>query len=141
MTLPIFSEILPRELAYLNQPCQQPIQPYAFRQFPMHHRLHLLSPTRWIVRDRALNALVTHYAAVIAALDQHILADEPGPTGAKAAGFVSKLSTFDCLFALNIAHKFFSITEQLGTLLQSATITLSAAQDSVRDVVHTLSKH
>jgi len=79
---------------------------------------------------------VTHYAAVIAALDQ--LADEPGPTGAKAAGFVSKLSTFDCLFALSIAHKIFSITEQLGTLLQSATITLSAAQESVHDVVPTL---
>jgi len=60
-----------------------------------HDRLHPLSPTRWTVRARALNALVTHHAAVIAALDQ--LADEPGPTGAKSAGFVSMVSTFDCL--------------------------------------------
>lgn len=100
------------------------------------NRLHPLSPTRWTVRARALNALLTHYEAVMSALDQ--LADDTGPTGAKAAGFFSKLSTFECLFALTIAYKIFSITEQLGTVLQSTTMTLSAAQQSVTDVVDTL---
>lgn len=76
------------------------------------------------------------YAAVAVALGQ--LAEEPGPTGAEASGLLNKLSTFECLFALTIAHKVFAITEQLGTLLQSSSMTLSASREGVCNVVHTL---
>jgi len=88
-----------------------------------------LSPTRWTIRARALNALVQHYEAIAVALGQ--LADEPGSTGSKAAGFLSKLSTFECLFGLTVAHKIFSVTEQLSALLQSSSLTLSAARESI----------
>jgi len=50
-------------------------------------RLHPLSPTHWTIRARALNALKQHYEAIAVALGQ--LADEPGSTGSKAAGFLS----------------------------------------------------
>ena len=91
--------------------------------------LHPLTPTRWTIRARALNALVQHHEAIAVALGQ--LADEPGSTGSKAAGFLSKLSTFECLFGLTVAHKIFSVTEQLNTLLQSSSLTLSAARESI----------
>jgi len=42
------------------------------------------------------------------------------------------------LFSLTIAHKIFSITEQLGTVLQSSTITFFDAQESAKNVVLTL---
>ena len=99
-------------------------------------KLQPLCPTRWVVRARALNALLQHYEAVIKALDK--LSDEPGPTGAKAEGFCSKLMSFDCLLYLKISQRVFSIVEQLASSLQKKTMTLSDARENVSNVVSSL---
>ena len=99
-------------------------------------RLQPLCPTRWVVRARALGALLRHYEAVVDALDK--LSDESGPTGAKAEGFYNKLRSFDCLLHLIMSHCVFSIVEQLASALQKKNMTLSVARESVSDVLSTL---
>ena len=47
-----------------------------------------LCPTRWTVRGRALDSVLSNYELVIESLDE--LSDEPGSTGAEAAGFSAK---------------------------------------------------
>jgi len=100
------------------------------------HRLHPLCPTRWVVRARALNAMLMHYEAVIKALED--LGNEPGNTGAKADGLCSKLQSFETLLSLTMAHKVFSIVEQLATALQKQSMTLFETYESVNNVLLTL---
>ena len=86
------------------------------------YQLQPLCPTRWTVRTKSLNALREDYEGVCNALEE--LSNEPGTTGAKAAGFHSKLLTFEIYFAISISHKVFSITEQLATYLQDKHMTV-----------------
>ena len=80
-----------------------------------------LCPTRWTVCTGALKALLNKYGAVREALNE--LSDESGPTGAKAAGFFTKLENFESLFSIYASHKVFAITEQLSTSLQHKNMT------------------
>jgi len=79
-----------------------------------------------------LNALLVHYESVSEALDA--LADESGPAGAKAEGLLCKLRSFESLLYLTVAYKVFSLVEQLATALQSKSMTLSGARESVSRV-------
>jgi hypothetical protein len=99
-------------------------------------RLLPLCPTRWTVRARALDSVLSNYKPVMESLDE--LSDEPGSMGAKAAGFLAKMKTFECFSGLKFAHKVFVVTEQLATALQSKQITLTAAKTSAMNVVGTL---
>jgi len=99
-------------------------------------RLTPLCPTRWTVRSRAIRAVLQNYEAIMQALEE--LSEEPGPTGAKAAGFLSKLLTFEIFLGLNISYDVFSITEQLATALQSKQMTLTAAKVAALNVVSEL---
>lgn len=99
-------------------------------------RLQPLCPTRWVVRARAFNALLVNYESVIEALDN--LSDESGPAGAKAEGLSYKLRSFESLLYLAAAYKVFSVVEQLATVLQSKSMTLSGARESVSRVVASL---
>ena len=99
-------------------------------------RLLPLCPTRWCVRARSLGTLLKHYEAVITALD--VLSSEPGLTGTKADGFVTKLRSFECLLTLKVTYKVFAITEELGTTLQNRKMSLSGARENVKSVTSVL---
>ena len=92
----------------------------------------------WTVRTASLKAILVKYGAVIDALYE--LSDEPGPTGAKAAGFCTKLQTFECLLAVTICYKVFVFTEQLSAALQNKTLTLTGSLQTATEVMSTL-KH
>ena len=104
--------------------------------FGSGNRLQPLCPTRWVVQARALNALLVHYESVCEALDK--LSDASGPAEAKADGLQTKLRTFESLLYLTVANKVFLLVEQLATVLQKKSMTLSGARVSVSHVTASL---
>ena len=91
--------------------------------------LKILCPTRWTVRTRTIEAVVSNYEVVITSLieihdtgrDEYAL---------KAGGYLSTMEKFSAFFGLKLSHLIYSATEQLSIALQGQNTTMQEAVES-----------
>ncbi len=88
-----------------------------------------LCPTHWTVRTRALEAVLSNYTVLTAAL---IEIHEGGRDvyALKAGGYLTAMDKFSTYFGLKLSYLFFSATEQLSLTLQGRDTTMQEAVDS-----------
>ena len=88
--------------------------------------LRPLCPTRWIVRNGAIKAVIANYSIIIQELD--IIANEKhNETGSKAAGLIILMEKFSSYFGLELSYLVFSITEQLSSTFQNSHLNAQEA--------------
>ena len=71
-----------------------------------------LCPTRWTVRTRAFDTILTNYHLLQDALE--IIQQGTDEYASKAAGFLTLMERFSTYFGLMVSHLIFSATEQLS---------------------------
>jgi hypothetical protein len=88
-----------------------------------------LCPTRWLVRVRAIECLLTQYPQVLECLDE---LDKPGNIlAARAAGLKSQLCSASTLFALQMAKEVFTPLENLNRSLQASYQTVAGMLEAI----------
>ena len=88
--------------------------------------LRPLCPTRWTTRQESIHSLLVNYKFVQEALIE-IADSDKSDAGTKANGLANSMDTFVFYFALVTGLLIFERTEQLSKLLQSSSISVSAA--------------
>ena len=88
-----------------------------------------LCPTRWTVRTRAIESVLTNYEVLTSALVE-IHDSGRDEYALKAGGYLSTMDKFSTFFGLKISHLIFSATEQLSITLQGCNTTMQEAVDS-----------
>ena len=88
--------------------------------------LRPLCPTRWTTRQESMHSLLTNYTFVQQALIE-IADSDKSDAGTKANGLANTMNTFVFYFALVTGLLIFEHTEQLSKVLQSSSISVSAA--------------
>ena len=96
--------------------------------------LRPLCPTRWTVRNEAINVVLSNYPALIEALNQ--ISESSDEYGRCAGGILSQLEQF----GLKLSYLIFGATEQVSRVLQSKNTTVSEALAAVRMVERFLSR-
>ena len=99
------------------------------KKAPGSPRLKPLCPTRWTVRNEAINALLKNYGVLCFELEQ--IFHESGDVAYKACGLLALMDKFSVFFGLMLSQLLFAVTEQLSTTLQSSNITAQEATKSV----------
>ena len=88
-----------------------------------------LCPTRWTVRTRAIEAVISNYAVLTTALIE-IHDSGRDEYALKAGGYLSTMERFSAFFGLKLSHLIFSATEQLSITLQGRNTTMQEAVES-----------
>ena len=82
-----------------------------------------LCPTRFTVKYRALDGLMSQMEVVLQALDDIGASASENKIRSTASGFLKRLVDFDVVFCFAVAVKLFEITDRLSTCLQSKAMT------------------
>ena len=98
--------------------------------------LRTLCPTRWTVRHRSINSILSNYETLITTLDK--VQQGHDEYAAKAKGLLSQMEKFDTLFGLKLAYLVFSATEQLSVNLQAKDTTVKEGLNDSRLLVRWL---
>lgn len=98
--------------------------------------LKKLCPTRFTVREKAINAVLKNYEAIKIACEN--FESLSGEAGLQSAGINALLSKFDTYIGLSISHEIFSITENLARQLQAEDTTAEIVKSSVDTCVNYL---
>ena len=88
-----------------------------------------LCPTRWTVRTRAIQAVISNYQVLTTALIE-IHDSGRDEYALKAGGYLNTMENFSAYFGLKLSHLIFSATEQLSITLQGRNTTMQEAVDS-----------
>jgi Domain of unknown function (DUF4371)/hAT family C-terminal dimerisation region len=99
--------------------------------------LRPLCPTRWTVRTASLSSVSTNYEALLQTLTD-IAADSKDDAGAKAAGLLCKMESFDIYFALQLALLVFEPTEICSKTVQKKNISATEAKLAAATTVRLL---
>jgi hypothetical protein len=91
--------------------------------------LRPLCPTRWTVRTASLSSVSTNYTALLQTLND-ITTQCRDDSGAKAAGFLRQLESFDIWFGVQLALLVFEPTEQCSRILQTKNISAVDAKNA-----------
>jgi hypothetical protein len=89
---------------------------------------HLLCPTRWTVRTKAIWAVLHSYEALYSTLLSIAKEYSKSTVRDTALGMASQLKKFSTYFGLSFAQNIFSVCEQVASMLQKPSIT---AQTSI----------
>ena len=89
---------------------------------------HLLCPTRWTVRTKAIWAVLHSYEALYSTLLSIAKESSKSTVRDTASGMASQLKKFSTYFGLSFAQNIFSVCEQVVSTLQKPSIT---AQTSI----------
>ena len=101
---------------------------------------HLLCPTRWTVRTKAIFAIINNYQALYTTIVS--IAKEAAVTSVRstAAGLATKLEKFSTYLGLQFAINIFSVCEQVAIALQKPSVTaqttitcINALKDNLQD--------
>lgn len=84
---------------------------------------HLLCPTRWTVRTKAISAVLHNYEGLYSALLSIAKESCKSTVRDTASGMASRLKKFSSYFGLSFAQNIFSVCEQVATTLQKPSIT------------------
>ena len=91
-----------------------------------------LCQTRWLVRVKAIEAVVTQYDAVLQCLED--LSSTGNPLAAKASGLLQSMRKGSMLLSLAMALHIFTPLETLNRALQSTYQTVSGMMQAVNEV-------
>lgn len=97
------------------------------------HQIRPLCPTRWLVRVKAIEAVVLQYSSVLKCLDE--LAKPGSPLIVRATGLRTQLRDPTTFLLLNMALRVFQPLERLNRSLQSRHETVSGMIKSVSTTV------
>jgi hypothetical protein len=89
---------------------------------------HLLCPTRWTVRSKAISAVLHNYEARYSTLLSIAKESSKSTVCDTASGVARQLKKFSTYFCLSFAQNIFSVCEQVASTLQKPSI---MAQTSV----------
>ena len=101
---------------------------------------HLLCPTRWTVRTKAISAIINNYEVLYTTILG--IAEEATVTSVRstAEGLARKLEKFSTYLGLRFAINIFSVCEQVATTLQKPSVTaqttitsINALKDNLQD--------
>ena len=92
--------------------------------------IRTLCPTRWTVRNSAINSILMNYENIICTLDEGN--DE---YAAKANGLLQQMESFEIFFGLKLSYLIFSNSEQLSTSMQAKNTTVSDATNGAHLLV------
>jgi len=95
-----------------------------------------LCQTRWLVRVKAIEAVVTQYEAVLQCLEE--LSTTGNPLAAKASGILHSMRRGSTLLSLEMALRIFTPLETLNRALQSTYQTVSGMVQAVSEVKNEL---
>ena len=105
------------------------------------HSLRPLCPTRWTVKHKAFESVLTNYEPLLETLE----AISNGSDGSsclevrsKAGGIYHSLQTFDLFFGVMLSERLFGITDSLSSSLQGKNITAFDAKHAAETVCKTL---
>ncbi|CAB4037909.1 zinc finger MYM-type 1-like [Paramuricea clavata] len=84
---------------------------------------HLLCPTRWTVRTKAISAVLHNYEALYSTLLSIAKESSKSTVRDTASGMASQLKKFSTYFGLSFAQNVFSVCEQVASTLQKPSIT------------------
>jgi len=84
-----------------------------------------LCPTRWTVRTKAIEAVLTNYGLLQEALE--VIQQGKDEYALKAMGFLNSMDKFSTYFGLKLSYRIFSATEQLSITLQGVNTTIQEA--------------
>ena len=93
-----------------------------------------LCPTRWTVRTRAINAVLTNYRLLQETLE--IIKEGKDEYALKAIGYLNSIDKFSTYFGLELSNLVFSATEQLSITLQGTDTSLQQAVQAAKLAVH-----
>jgi len=89
-----------------------------------------LCPTRWTVRNGAIDAVLKNYKTLIKTLDE-ISENGRDEYAMKARGLLYSMEKFSTYFGLKLGYLLFSVTEQLSCTLQGKDTTCQEAKEAV----------
>ena len=89
---------------------------------------HLLCPTRWTVRTKAISAVLHNNEALYSTLLSIAKESSKSTVRDTASGMASQLKKFSTYFGLSFVQNIFSVCEQVASTIQKPSIT---AQTSV----------
>ena len=84
---------------------------------------HLLCPTRWTVRTKAISAVLHNYEALYSTLLSIAKESSKSTVRDTASGLARQLKKFSTYFGLSFAQNIFSVCEQVASTLQKPSIT------------------
>ena len=89
-----------------------------------------LCPTRWTVRTRAINAVLTNYHLLQETLE--VIKEGKDEYALKAIGYLNSMDKFSTYFGLELSYLVFSATEQLSITLQGTDTSLQQAVQAAK---------
>ena len=84
---------------------------------------HLLCPTRWTVRTKAISAVLHNYEALYSTLLSIAKESSKSTVRDTASGLARQLKKFSTYFGLSFAQNIFSVCEQVASTLQKPSVT------------------
>jgi hypothetical protein len=89
--------------------------------------LRQLCPTRWTMKEAAMQSVIDNYEAILTTLEV-IAVEDKGDAGSKASGLAATFQRFNTFFGLRLGVVVFGQAEELSRLLQKKSITADAAK-------------
>lgn len=87
--------------------------------------LQSLCPTRWTVRNGAINSVLVNYTNLLKIL--HEVSKGHDEYASIASGLLEKMQSFNTFFGLKLSHLVFSASEQFSSNLQAKDTTVQEA--------------
>jgi hypothetical protein len=84
---------------------------------------HLLCPTRWTVRTKAISAIINNYETMYSTILSIAKETTTASVRDMANGLAAKLEKFGMCFGLQFAQNIFSVYEQVAITLQKPSVT------------------
>ena len=106
---------------------------------PDSPHLRTLCPTRWTVRNGAIDAILSNYGALCKTLNE-ISENGRDEYALKANGLLHTMEKFSTYFGLKLGYLIFSVTEQLSCTLQGKDTTCQEAKEAALLSVNYLKK-
>ena len=94
--------------------------------------LHLLCPTRWTVRTKAILAVLKSYEALYDTLPSISKTASTRESRDKSEGLATKMTKFTTFFGVHFAVNIFSVSEQLSISMQTKGILAQTAMEGVQ---------
>lgn len=99
---------------------------------------HLLCPTRWTVRTKAISAIVNNYEALHSTFLSIAKEATKASVRDTANGLAAKLKKFDTCFGLRFAQNIFSVCEQVAITLQNPSVTAQTTVTCIESLKYNL---
>lgn len=105
-----------------------------------HNNLRPFCPTRWILRESAINSVMNNYSSLLEFLNE-LSDNDRSDIGSKADGFAKQLSKFHTFFNIFTLLKVFQLIGTVNQAMQSSTLQLYVANEMLQHLLSTLKSY